>query len=296
MSTPGEESQREHSSTYFVQDRSNEEELRRLALQDRMVTASMGGVLPEQPETAHFQRVLDVGCGTGGWLIEVAKTHPEASLLIGVDVSKRLLDYAREQAEVQQVADRVELHTMDALCMLEFPTDFFDLVNLRFGLSYVRTWEWPKLLQEFQRVAKPGGIIRITEPEMVSRSNSPAHMRLQEVSVQAMYQAGNAFQADGKGMATEIPRLLQLHNFAEVQTRLYELEYRADNPQGQLFIQDTQQIFRIAQPFLRKWTRVPDDYEEIYQQMLVEIQQPDFVAEWKLTTVWGFASSRDGEG
>jgi hypothetical protein len=36
---------------------------------------------------------------------------------------------------------------MDALRMLVFPDAFFDLVNLRCGCSYVRTWEWPKLLE-----------------------------------------------------------------------------------------------------------------------------------------------------
>src|SRR5437660_169504 len=90
MSTPT-EPQREHPSTYVVEDRSNEDELKRLVLQDQMVTTSMGGVLPEQPEPERFQRVLDVGCGTGGWLIEVAKAYPQISLLVGVDVSGRML-------------------------------------------------------------------------------------------------------------------------------------------------------------------------------------------------------------
>src|SRR5713101_7159473 len=132
MSTPTDPRQ-EHPSTYVVQDRSNEEELTRLQIQDQLVTASMGGVLPEQPDPTIFQRVLDVGCGTGGWLIEVAKTYPSISLLVGVDVSERMLAYAQEQAEAQQVSDRVEFRTMDALRMLEFPTHYFDLLNQRFG-------------------------------------------------------------------------------------------------------------------------------------------------------------------
>jgi SAM-dependent methyltransferase len=125
---------REQPSTYFVQDRSSEEELKRLHIQDQTITASMGGVLPEQPNPAIFQRVLDVGCGTGGWLIEVAKTYPSISLLVGVDVSGRMLAYAQEQAEAQQVSDRVEFRTMDALRMLEFPAHYFDLLNQRFGV------------------------------------------------------------------------------------------------------------------------------------------------------------------
>jgi hypothetical protein len=34
---------------------------------------------------------------------------------------------------------------------------------------------------------------------------------------------------------------------------------------------------------------MPDDYEELCQQMLYEMQQPDFIATWVLVTVWGRA-------
>ncbi len=88
------EPRREHPSTYIVQDRSNEEELNRLRIQDRMLTESMGGVLPEQPQPESFHRVLDVGCGSGSWVIEAAQTYPTMSLF-GIDVSKTMVDYAR---------------------------------------------------------------------------------------------------------------------------------------------------------------------------------------------------------
>ena len=281
---------REHPSTYFVQDRSNEEELNRLRTQDQMVTTSMGGVLPEQPDPTIFQRVLDVGCGTGGWLIEAAKVYPSMRQLVGIDRSGRLLDYGRAQAEAQQVHERVEFHIMDALRMLEFPNGFFDLVNLRFGMSFLRQWDWPKFLQEFQRVTRPGGIARVTEPEMLSESNSPAHLLLQQLNVQAAYQAGLAFAPDGRGVLSGVPRLLRQHGLEQVQTRVYTLEYRSGTPEGQLFVEDSMRVFRTALPFLRKWTHVPDDYEAIYQQMLAEIHQPDFVATWKMVTAWGIVA------
>src|SRR5689334_25081265 len=106
---------REHPSTYIVQDRSNEEELIRLQIQDQMTTLALGGVLPEQPNPTYFESILDVGCGTGGWLIEVAKTYPTIKKLVGVDISTKMLEYARAQAEAQGVSDRVSFQAMDAL-------------------------------------------------------------------------------------------------------------------------------------------------------------------------------------
>lgn len=287
MSNPTGSQRREHPSTYIVQDRSNEDELKRLAAQDKMITSSMGGVLPEQPDPTIFHRVLDIGCGTGGWLIEAAKAYPSMQQLVGVDRSGRLLDYARAQAEAQQVHQRVEFHLMDALRMLEFPQDFFDLANLRFGMSFLRQWDWPKFLKELQRVTRPGGIARVTEPEMLSESNSPAHTRLQQLNIQAAHQAGLAFAPDGRGVLSGVPQLLRQHGLQQVQTRVYTLEYRSGTPEGQLFAEDSARVFRTALPFLRKWTRVPDDYDVIYQQMLDEVQQPDFVATWKMVTAWG---------
>ncbi len=88
MSTPSHPQKQHYSGTYFVQDRRNEEELLRLAGQDRLVTASMGGVLAEQADPSAFRRVLDVACGSGGWVIEAAQTYPEMSL-VGIDVNLR---------------------------------------------------------------------------------------------------------------------------------------------------------------------------------------------------------------
>src|ERR1700757_2146673 len=133
------DARRELASTYFVQNRSSHQEMSRLQVQDQMLTVSMGGALPEQADPMRFQRVLDVGCGTGDWLIAAAKTYPSMSLLIGADISAKMLRSARSQAEDQQVHDRVEFAVMDALRRLEFPDDFFDLVNQRLGASWLRT-------------------------------------------------------------------------------------------------------------------------------------------------------------
>ena len=278
---------REHPSTYFVQDRSNEEEPIRLQIQDQMTTAGMGGVLPEQPDPTIFQRVIDVGCGTGSWLIEAAKTYPTMSLLVGIDVSSKMVEYARAQAEAQQVSDRVEFHTMDALRMLEFPSGYFDLVNHRFGQSWLRTWDWPKLLSEYQRVSRPGGVTRVTESDFNVESNSPALTRLFELLLAALYRAGHFFTPQGNGVISELARLLKQYGLHNVQTRAHTIVYRAGTPEGQHFYEDMKGGFRTTMPFIRKWIRMLDDYETIYQQALTEMQQPDFVATWRLLTAWG---------
>ncbi len=286
MSTP-QNSGREHPSTYIVQDRSNEEELKRLQIQDHMITASMGGVLPEQQDPTIFRRVLDVGCGTGAWLIEMAKTYPGPSTLVGIDVSSKMVTYARAQAEARGVGDRVQFHVMDALSMLQFPDGFFDLVNQRFGMSYLRTWDWPKLLGEYHRVLKRGGMVRVTESDMVTESSSSTLLQLAKLLFEAFCQAGHFFTPNPNGVTSGLARVLQQADFRDIHTHPHAIEYRAGTAEGQAFAQDMQHLFRTIVPYLRKWTRIPDNYEELYQQALNEIQQPDFVAIWRLLTAWG---------
>lgn len=279
--------QGDNPSTYFVQNRSHRDELTRLQEQDRMLTRGMGGVLPDQPDPTVFHDVLDVGCGTGGWLIEAARAFPDIARLIGIDVSERMVAYASAQASAQQVDERVQFQTMDVLRLLDFPEGNFDLVNERLGASYIRTWEWPDLLSAFRRVARPGGVVRVTEGEVISESSSSTQLLLNDLLAQALHQAGHYFTPDSRGVTQELPRLFERLGFQEVQTHLSTLEYRGGTEQSRSLYEDTRHLFRTILPFLQKWTRVPEQYEDLYQQMLDEMQRPDFTATWRLLTVWG---------
>ncbi len=122
----------DNPSQYFVEDRSSNPEMIRLMIQDYAVTSGMGGPLAEQPDPASLHRVLDIGCGPGGWLLETAFRYPHMELT-GIDISWRMIEYARAEAQARKLSDRVEFLVMDALRPLDFPDDSFDLVNMRFG-------------------------------------------------------------------------------------------------------------------------------------------------------------------
>ncbi len=283
---PTENHRHEQPSTYFVQDRSHREERRRVQLQDEMLTAMMGGVLPEQPDPTRFHEVLDVGCGCGDWLITAAKTYPTMTRLVGVDISGKMIEYARAQAEAEGVADRVEFHVMDVLSQLDFPNDAFDLVNQRLGISYVRIWDWPNLLQHYQRVLRPHGTIRITECE-TPQGNSPAFSQISQLFATAFFKAGYVQTTQPDGITALLLPLLEQQGFRQVQMRTHLINYPAGTHEGELYAEDMKHAFRNLLPFFRKWTRVPDNYEELYQQTLTEMQQPGFVGIWNMLTIWG---------
>ncbi len=283
---------RGEQSTYLVPDRSNKEELTRLQIRDNMLTIFMGGVLPEQPDPSVFRTVLDVGCATGSWLTQTAQTYPHVQRLVGVDINIRILAHARTQAQVRQVADRVEFQVMDALRPLAFPEDTFDLVNQRLGSSFLRTWEWPELLQNFLRITRPGGVVRLTEIDLVQESSSPALTRLFELFLDALVRSGRFFSSDARGVTGELVPLLRQHGLVDVQTRNYVMVTRANPANDHYFVEDMKYLFRTHSPFMYKWTQVPDDYEALYEQMVCDIQQPGFMARGYMVTAWGYKPPR----
>ncbi len=273
------------AGTYFVQNPQSEEELRRLVNQDQLVTASLGGVLVEQSGAERFQRVLDVACGAGGWVREAARTFPAMSL-VGIDLNPRMITYAREQAALQGVDRQVSFQTMDALRPLDFPDASFDLVNLRFAVSFVRTWDWPRLLGELWRVLQPGGVIRLTDEEIIHQSNSPASMQFCEMLLRALFQAGHLFTEESTGLTSHLASLLVQRGFRQVSIKMYELHYQAGTPEGDAYARNGVQVLKTLRPFLEKWGSSTPDYDTLRQHVIKEVTQSDFSATWTLHTAW----------
>jgi SAM-dependent methyltransferase len=95
--------------------------------------------------------VLDVGCGTGQTLLQLAERVGTGGQVIGVDIAPLLLDVARQRASA---LDNVALIEADAQS-LDLPTASADAVFSRFG---VMGFSDPvAAFANFARMLKPGG-------------------------------------------------------------------------------------------------------------------------------------------
>jgi len=98
------------------------------------------------------ERVLEVGVGTGLSL----PLYPREVRLTGIDVSREMLDKARERVAKRGMANVEALLEMDAEAMA-FPDASFDKVVAMYVVSVV---ERPaRVLEELHRVCKPEGEI-----------------------------------------------------------------------------------------------------------------------------------------
>ena len=274
----------DNPSQYFVEDRSSNAELIRQLIQDNLVTVAMGGPLAEQADPASLHRVLDIGCGPGGWILEAARLYPQMNLT-GIDISWRMIEYARAEAQARRLTDGVEFLVMDALHPLKFSDSFFDLVNMRFGFSFLLVTDWPRLLRELLRVTRPGGVLRLTEGTIV-QSRSPAFHRLNQMFLCALGRSGH-HPSEQEGMTHLLVPLLSESGCQQVQTRDYVLEIIAGTVGGQNFYQDMMFAMQTGKPFIQKTGCGTEDYDALYEQAMIELQQPDFRVTWPLVTVWG---------
>ncbi len=102
--------------------------------------------------------VLDIGCGIGKTACAFARRW--GARVAGVDLSPRMVEWAKETARRQGVADRVEFKTADAR-QLPFEDATFDAVICESVLAFVP--DKANALREFRRVCKPGGYVGMNE-------------------------------------------------------------------------------------------------------------------------------------
>ena len=133
------ENQSEKPGHTYVMDPESPTEMARLMLQDRFITEGMQGIFSERSNLGNIQAILDVGCGPGGWALDVAHTYPDKAV-VGVDISTTMITYAQAQATAQRLTN-VTFAVMNALEPLNFAEETFDLVNVRFAIGFVIGFE-----------------------------------------------------------------------------------------------------------------------------------------------------------
>lgn len=96
----------------------------------------------------HGKSMLDLGCGYG-WHCIYAAEHG-ASAVVGIDISRRMLEVARAKTSFPQVRYRCV-----AMEDMEFDEGSFDVVLSSLALHYIEDFE--PVVRKVHRFLKPGG-------------------------------------------------------------------------------------------------------------------------------------------
>jgi SAM-dependent methyltransferase len=277
---------------YFI-EAENAAEMARLLKLDRLLTEAMGGPLTglAEKELNNLHDVLDIACGPGGWVLELANAH-RSMRVTGVDISEIMIRYASGLAETSGRSN-AHFKRMNALARpFTFPDQSFDLINARLIVGFMQTTFWPHFLKECQRILRPGGILRLTECEggMVGITTSIGCETLNRAGVLALHHSGQSFTPNDAmlGSTAALPGLLRRTGYQDVRHVAHAIDWSADTPQHDAWCQNALIGFRLLKPFLLKHQAITEQaFQQAYQRMEQELQVEDFCGMWYLVTVIG---------
>ncbi|MFC4249155.1 class I SAM-dependent methyltransferase [Natribaculum luteum] len=161
---------------------------------ERLVTA----LDLEQGET-----LLDVGCGPGSALVALGDRVGPEGVVIGLDVSGRMIDLARDRLETRGFGDRALLIHGDARDMRHVDDDSVDAVVLSFTLELFSREEMRTVLAECRRVLVPDGRLGVLSLSREDRLSVAVYDRFHRL-------APGVFDC----RPIDLPAVLERHGFA----------------------------------------------------------------------------------
>ncbi|MBE3560877.1 MAG: class I SAM-dependent methyltransferase [Ktedonobacteraceae bacterium] len=275
----------------YVFDQESSIEMARLIDQDLMITKHMGGLFPTTLDLSSVHDILDIACGPGGWALEVAFAHPDKRVT-GIDISARMLNYARMRANVQALKN-VTFLPMDATEPLKFPDASFDFVNARALLGFMWKGVWEPFVRECFRITRPGGIIRLTEGDSgAGVTNSAALVKLNRIAVKAFYRQGRSFCSDENashfGLTPMLRDFLERAGYCDIQEIPHMLNYSYGRDVYRMQCKNLQIMMKIGQPFLIKMgIATQEELDHLYEQMLLDLMREDFRGIWYFMSAIG---------
>ncbi|RUP51416.1 S-adenosyl-L-methionine-dependent methyltransferase [Jimgerdemannia flammicorona] len=101
-------------------------------------------------------KVLDVGCGAGSWLLDMARSYP-LSMFVGTDIT----DVVFPDPDI--IPPNCAFLKANTVTKLPFGDSSFDFVHQRLMVLGFTPGDWTTAMREVARVTKPGGWVELFE-------------------------------------------------------------------------------------------------------------------------------------
>ncbi|RDA83741.1 hypothetical protein CP532_3659 [Ophiocordyceps camponoti-leonardi (nom. inval.)] len=109
------------------------------------------------------KRILDCGCGSGDWAVDVARRFPDCEVL-GIDISPHIMP--------EDGPNNLEFQIDDLNGRFTFPSDHFDLVHSQMVAGGIHSNRWRSYIQDMIRVLRPGGWCQMVEVYFNAQSDN----------------------------------------------------------------------------------------------------------------------------
>ncbi|KAG1046411.1 hypothetical protein G6F43_011103 [Rhizopus delemar] len=118
-------------------------------------------------------RVLDLGCGNGTWILEMATEFKHAHFY-GIDISP---NYPTAIKPPNTFFIQYDILNPKGL---PFPDSYFDYVFMRQVYTCFSSSDWTTVVREIKRVVKPGGFVEFRDIDPILKNIGPTTYKLFE--------------------------------------------------------------------------------------------------------------------
>ncbi|KAK2744822.1 hypothetical protein FQN57_004146 [Myotisia sp. PD_48] len=136
----------------------DEKEQHHMDILEHMFKLILSGKLYLAPISSEIERILDIGTGTGGWVIDMAELFPDAHL-IGNDLSP---------IQPRMVPPNVSFEVDDAENEWTYSQPF-DFIHCRYMATSIR--DWPLLFSRVFKNLKPEGWAEFYDFDLIYKSD-----------------------------------------------------------------------------------------------------------------------------
>lgn len=228
--------------------------------------------------------ILDVGCGSGRWVRDMASEFPGARV-VGLDIAAPgetnpaiSGTFAISQPQTAHTYAFVEHNFMEPFTFVPASFDFSHMRQMARALPVAA---WPRVVGEMARVTAFGGWIELVEGDLV-RNGGPALEMIQRWALQAMLPRG----LDPR-IAPQLPDLLQRLALADVQMRVVELPIGPHGGRfGELMGADLlARVEGMRGPVVAGRLATSDEFTRAQALLRVEMNRSEYVQSFYV--VWG---------
>lgn len=238
---------------------------------------AQGLSVPQEVDLGNVWSALDVGCGSGQWVRDMATWHPEMTL-VGLDRDEEVIEQAKMLSETWQLCNTCfvigNMHDMG-----EIDDNNFDLVHARLLGPLVAPRQWPALLHEWLRVCRPGGVLVWTEAAFPT-TNSNVCGQWWEWMARAITARGGT--ADVTPYMERLCRDVKSGCVRKVETRL---DASAGAPLHERLYRHMPTLLHVTRPLLASGIASEAEVDDVCQRMVLDLYSNLFQATWTLTTL-----------
>ncbi len=229
-----------------------------------------------------FETVLDVECGAGSWMFDIARRHRHLTFH-GMDRNPALIDHARLMASYR-THDDLFFSVEDIHRIAPLPPDAsgFHLVHARFLKERTSWKQWIHLFKTLLSLCKVGGSVMVTEHNYPTTTSENFNSWFNVLENAILMKGGT------QKIPRDLTRLARLCKWGNVRSVVQPIDISFGTEAHEVLALHIEPLFALSEPLLySRGMKEQQKRNDLMHKLFLDISMPEFQGVWSWTTVVG---------